>query len=63
LLGQVKDHIANSKQEIEISQLVMQPINPISLRPEEFKRVESLIERIKELDDIQEVYTNAASGD
>ena len=62
LLGRVKDYITKSNYLTETAQLVMHPINPVYLDPDEFRRIESLIELFKENDDIQEVYTNVVAA-
>jgi len=57
-LAKVKTHLEKNHVSIETVALIMDPITPIALDPEKQAKIESLIEKLEELDDVQKVYTN-----
>jgi YebC/PmpR family DNA-binding regulatory protein len=59
----VKDALASAGIEVESSQVTMHPDNTVSLDIEDAKKTIGLIEAFEELDDVQEVYSNADFSD
>lgn len=59
----VKDALAAAGIEVESSQVTMHPDNTVSLDVEDAKKTIGLIEAFEELDDVQEVYSNADFSD
>ncbi len=49
--------------EPEVAEVVQRPATETELSGEDADRIERLIEMLEELDDVQDVYTNAAFGD
>lgn len=59
----VKDALDAAGIEVESSQVTMHPDNTVSLEVEDAKKAIGLIEAFEELDDVQEVYSNADFSD
>lgn len=59
----VKDALDAAGIEVESSQVTMHPDNTVSLEVEDAKKAIALIEAFEELDDVQEVYSNADFSD
>ncbi len=59
----VKDALDAAGISVESSQVTMHPDNTISLEVEDAKKAIGLIEAFEELDDVQEVYSNADFSD
>mgnify|MGYP000097191037 FL=1 len=59
----VKDALVAAGIEVESSQVTMHPDNTVSLEVDDAKKTIGLIEAFEELDDVQEVYSNADFSD
>lgn len=59
----VKDGLDAAGISVESSQVTMHPDNTVSLEVEDAKKTIGLIEAFEELDDVQEVYSNADFSD
>lgn len=59
----VQDALAEQGLKIEDAQITMQPKAPLSLSEEDQVKGMRLIERLEDLDDVQEVYTNLEISD
>jgi YebC/PmpR family DNA-binding regulatory protein len=59
----VKDALEAAGIEVESSQVTMHPDNTVSLDVEDARKAIGLIEAFEELDDVQEVYSNADFSD
>lgn len=59
----VKDALNAAGIEVESSQVTMHPDNTVSLEVDDAKKTIGLIEAFEELDDVQEVYSNADFSD
>ncbi|MCX4192687.1 YebC/PmpR family DNA-binding transcriptional regulator [Methylophaga sp. OBS1] len=59
----VKDALDAAGIEVESSQVTMHPDNTVSLEVEDARKAIGLIEAFEELDDVQEVYSNADFSD
>ncbi|MED5510139.1 MAG: YebC/PmpR family DNA-binding transcriptional regulator [Pseudomonadota bacterium] len=59
----VKDALDAAGISVESSQVTMHPDNTVSLEVEDAKKAIGLIEAFEELDDVQEVYSNADFSD
>jgi YebC/PmpR family DNA-binding regulatory protein len=59
----VKDALVAAGIEVESSQVTMHPDNTVSLDVDDAKKTIGLIEAFEELDDVQEVYSNADFSD
>lgn len=59
----VKDALDAAGIEVESSQVTMHPDNTVSLDVDDAKKTIGLIEAFEELDDVQEVYSNADFSD
>jgi YebC/PmpR family DNA-binding regulatory protein len=57
-LHKVQEQLAESGLEIESSDLIMKPKDPVTPEPELAVKVIRLVERLEDLDDVQTVYTN-----
>lgn len=55
----VRDALEKENYEIESAELVMNPINKVEISREDAEKVYKLLERLDELDDVQDTYINA----
>lgn len=55
----IKEALESEKIEIEFSEITMKPKTTVELKGEDAKKAMNLIEILEDLDDVQEVYTNA----
>jgi transcriptional/translational regulatory protein YebC/TACO1 len=55
----IKEALEAQNIEIEFSEITMKPKTTVELKGEEAKKAMALIEVLEDLDDVQEVYTNA----
>lgn len=62
-LMRVKNVIESSGYAIENAELVYKPSTTISIAEDTFRKVEDLINKIEEHDDVQKVYSNGAYGE
>jgi YebC/PmpR family DNA-binding regulatory protein len=62
-LHRVQEQLAETGLEIESSELTMKPKDPITPDTELAVKVIRLIERLEDLDDVQQVYTNLEISD
>jgi YebC/PmpR family DNA-binding regulatory protein len=61
-LAKVKKQFEAKKVSIENSELVMLPINPITLIQSSYALAEALVDQLNEIEDIQNVFTNIISA-
>ena len=57
-LHKVQEHLTDAGMEIESSELIMKPKDPITPETDTAVKVIRLVERLEDLDDVQMVYTN-----
>jgi YebC/PmpR family DNA-binding regulatory protein len=57
-LHRVQEQLAGAGMEIESSELIMKPKDPVSPETDVAVKVIRMIERLEDLDDVQAVYTN-----
>jgi transcriptional/translational regulatory protein YebC/TACO1 len=55
----IKEALETQNIEIEFSEITMKPKTTVELKGEDAKKSMTLIEVLEDLDDVQEVYTNA----
>jgi transcriptional/translational regulatory protein YebC/TACO1 len=54
----VQEALVDAGHQIDESQLTMRPKNPVAPEPDVAVRVIRLVEKLEDLDDVQEVFTN-----
>ena len=47
----------------EVADVIMKPLNEIELQGDEGARMQKLLDAVEELDDVQQLYTNAVVGE
>jgi YebC/PmpR family DNA-binding regulatory protein len=62
-LHRVQEALSTAGYAIDDSQLTMRPKNPISPEPDVAVKVIRLVEKLEDLDDVQEVFTNVDVSD
>jgi transcriptional/translational regulatory protein YebC/TACO1 len=62
-LHRVREVLATSGHEIEAAQLTMRPKTTVSPEPDAAVKVIRLVEKLEDLDDVQEVFTNVEISD
>jgi transcriptional/translational regulatory protein YebC/TACO1 len=62
-LKAVQDALADAGYQIEDAQITMQPKTTLTLDEADALKVVRLLERLEDLDDVQEVYTNVEISD
>jgi YebC/PmpR family DNA-binding regulatory protein len=62
-LHRVREALATAGHEIEAAQLTMRPKTTVSPEPDAAVKVIRLVEKLEDLDDVQEVFTNVEISD
>ncbi len=55
----VRDGLAGAGLKAEVAEITMKPLNETSLAGEDAAKMQKLLDALENLDDVQQVYTNA----